>query len=63
MGERLHDVCSTCIEAFRILTIYLKPMLPRLAADVASFLIGAARAVCRCQQALAPATRSANTST
>ena len=39
MGERLHDVCSTCIEAFRILTIYLKPMLPRLAADVASFLI------------------------
>ena len=36
---RLQDVCSTCIEAFRILTIYLKPMLPRLAADVASFLI------------------------
>ncbi|MBS0506774.1 MAG: methionine--tRNA ligase [Proteobacteria bacterium] len=39
MQERLHDVCSTCIEAFRILTIYLKPMLPRLAADVAAFLI------------------------
>ncbi len=39
MEARLHDVCSTCIEAFRILTIYLKPMLPRLAADVAHFLI------------------------
>ncbi len=37
--ERLQDVCSTCIEAFRILTIYLKPMLPKLAADVAFFLM------------------------
>ena len=37
--ERLHDVCSTCIEAFRILTIYLKPILPRLAAEVAQFLM------------------------
>ena len=37
--ERLHDVCTTCIEAFRILTIYLKPMLPKLAADVAFFLM------------------------
>jgi methionyl-tRNA synthetase len=27
-GGRLHDVCSTCIEAFRLLTIYLKPVLP-----------------------------------
>ncbi len=38
MGARLHDVCSTCIEAFRLLTIYLKPMLPRLAQQVESFL-------------------------
>ena len=37
--ERLQDVCSTCIEAFRILTIYLKPILPKLAADVAFFLM------------------------
>ena len=37
--ERLHDVCTTCIEAFRILTIYLKPILPKLAADVAFFLM------------------------
>ncbi|NKI93289.1 methionine--tRNA ligase [Rhizobacter sp. SG703] len=34
----LHDVCSTCIEAFRVLTIYLKPVLPTLAAQVEAFL-------------------------
>ena len=27
----LHDVCSVCIEAFRVLTVYLKPVLPALA--------------------------------
>ncbi len=37
--ERLHDVCTACIEAFRILTIYLRPILPRLAAEVANFLM------------------------
>ncbi|MBN8557144.1 MAG: methionine--tRNA ligase [Proteobacteria bacterium] len=37
MEGRLHDVCSTCIEAFRILTICLKPILPRLAAEVTVF--------------------------
>ncbi len=35
---RLHDVCTTCIEAFRLLTIYLKPVLPTLAAQVEAFL-------------------------
>ncbi|MCV2364313.1 methionine--tRNA ligase [Paucibacter sp. DJ1R-11] len=34
----LHDVCSVCIEAFRLLTIYLKPVLPVLAAKVETFL-------------------------
>ncbi|MFZ4649580.1 MAG: class I tRNA ligase family protein, partial [Rubrivivax sp.] len=34
----LHDVCSVCIEAFRVLTIYLKPVLPALAARVEQFL-------------------------
>ncbi len=34
----LQDVCSTCIEAFRVLTIYLKPVLPALAANVEAFL-------------------------
>jgi methionyl-tRNA synthetase len=30
----LHEVCSRLLEAFRILTIYLKPVLPQLAAQV-----------------------------
>ncbi len=34
----LHDVCSTCIEAFRLLSIYLKPVLPALVAQVEAFL-------------------------
>ncbi len=34
----LHDVCSVCIEAFRLLTLYLKPVLPALAAKVEQFL-------------------------
>ncbi|MFM2052396.1 MAG: hypothetical protein RL456_433 [Pseudomonadota bacterium] len=34
----LHDVCSVCIEAFRLLTIYLKPVLPKLASQVEAFL-------------------------
>ena len=34
----LHDVCTVCIEAFRVLTIYLKPVLPALAARVEAFL-------------------------
>jgi methionyl-tRNA synthetase len=34
----LHDVCTVCIEAFRLLTIYLKPVVPGLAADVEAFL-------------------------
>jgi methionyl-tRNA synthetase len=35
---RLQDVCSTCIEAFRLISIYLKPVLPALAANVEAFL-------------------------
>ena len=34
----LHDVCTVCIEAFRLLTIYLKPVLPALAVQVEDFL-------------------------
>ena len=34
----LHDVCTVCIEAFRLLTIYLKPVLPAMAAQVEAFL-------------------------
>ncbi|MDP2034787.1 MAG: methionine--tRNA ligase [Polaromonas sp.] len=38
MDARLQDVCTVCIEAFRLLTIYLKPVLPGLAAQVEGFL-------------------------
>jgi methionyl-tRNA synthetase len=38
MEARLHDVCTVCIEAFRLLTLYLKPVLPALAGKVESFL-------------------------
>ncbi|MDD5404027.1 MAG: methionine--tRNA ligase [Sulfuricella sp.] len=35
---RLHQVCSEMLNAFRILSIYLKPILPGLAAKVENFL-------------------------
>ena len=38
MDAALHDVCSVCIEAFRVLTVYLKPVLPALTAKVEVFL-------------------------
>ena len=34
----LQDVCTVCIEAFRLLSIYLKPVLPALVAKVETFL-------------------------
>ena len=38
MDAALHDVCTVCLEAFRVLTVYLKPVLPGLAAKVEAFL-------------------------
>ncbi|MCX7815601.1 MAG: methionine--tRNA ligase [Tepidimonas ignava] len=38
LQERLHDVCTTCIEAFRVLTAMLKPVLPATAERVEAFL-------------------------
>jgi methionyl-tRNA synthetase len=35
---RLHDVCTACIEAFRLLSLQLKPVLPALAVQVEAFL-------------------------
>jgi len=35
---RLQEVCTVCIEAFRLLSIYLKPVLPALAGNVEAFL-------------------------
>jgi len=34
----LQQACTVCIEAFRVLTVYLKPVLPALAARVEAFL-------------------------
>ena len=36
--ELLHEICSVSINLFRLLTLYLKPVLPKLAADVEQFL-------------------------
>ncbi len=37
-AERLHQVCSDCIHAFRRLTLYLAPILPRTAERAAALL-------------------------
>jgi methionyl-tRNA synthetase len=34
----LHQVCTVAVNAFRLLALYLKPVLPRLAEDVEAFL-------------------------
>ena len=36
--EALQQVCSDALEMFRLLTLYLKPILPKLAAQVETFL-------------------------
>ncbi len=36
--QRLHEVCSLCIAGFHALTIWLKPVLPALAARAEAFL-------------------------
>ncbi|CAB3776152.1 methionine--tRNA ligase [Pararobbsia alpina] len=37
-GAALHEACSVSLEAFRLLTLMLKPVLPSLAASVERFL-------------------------
>ena len=37
-GSTLHQVCTTTIEAFRLITIFLSPVLPKVTAEVARFL-------------------------
>jgi len=37
-NEQLHQVCTTSLNLFRLLTLYLAPILPKLAEDVAAFL-------------------------
>ena len=38
MDGELHEVCSVALNMFRILTVYLKPVLPKLAAEAEEFL-------------------------
>lgn len=35
---QLHQICSDALEMFRLLTIYLKPVLPKIAQEIESFL-------------------------
>jgi methionyl-tRNA synthetase len=37
-AQRLHQVCSELLNAFRVLTIYLAPILPKTAERVAAFM-------------------------
>jgi methionyl-tRNA synthetase len=36
--KRLHEICTTAINMFRVLTIYLKPLLPKTAERIEDFL-------------------------
>ena len=36
--QALHEVCSAALEMFRLLTLYLKPILPKLATEIEAFL-------------------------
>ena len=36
--DELHTACSVCLEAFRLLTLYLKPVLPTLASNAEQLL-------------------------
>ncbi|XXQ67796.1 methionine--tRNA ligase [Neisseriaceae bacterium B1] len=38
MDARLHEVCSELLNAFKILTVYLSPVMPKLAIQAAEFL-------------------------
>ena len=35
---RLHEICSQILNVFRLLTVFMKPILPQLARDVEAFL-------------------------
>ena len=37
VNSELHQVCSTCLHIFRILSIYLTPIIPELSSRIADF--------------------------
>jgi len=49
---RLHEVCTLCLQAFRLLSLYLKPILPKLAAQVEGLLNLPAQGFADAQQLL-----------
>jgi methionyl-tRNA synthetase len=53
-AERLHAVCTVSLEAFRMLTLYLKPVLPGVAARAEQFLNLPAQAWADVARPLAP---------
>ena len=38
LSASLHQVCTACVESFRLLSLYLKPVLPALSQEVEHFL-------------------------
>lgn len=54
MDARLHDVCTTCIECFRVLSIMLKPVLPALVQHIEAFLQCAPLSFAHATHALGP---------
>jgi len=36
--DELHTICSTALEMFRILTVYLKPIVPKIATEIEAFM-------------------------
>jgi methionyl-tRNA synthetase len=54
-SERLHAVCTVSLEAFRMLTLYLKPVLPGVAARAERFLNLPAQAWADVARPLSPA--------
>ena len=62
--RELHEVCSSALELFRVLTVYLKPVLPRLAENAERFLDLRAAGLGRCRAGRCrKATASTSTST
>ena len=51
--RELHEVCSSALELFRVLTVYLKPVLPKLAENAERFLNLPRAALGRCRAAAA----------
>ena len=37
LNSDLHQVCSTCLHTFRLLSIYLTPIVPELSSRIANF--------------------------